>query len=694
MKNTLTLALIAGLIISASSALAGQKITAASLLGEMVDRDAMASLPAVPYTLRQASSYDRRSVSPDAPGWFANDDWSWFLRTDRSRGHEEHVMMDAEGPGAIVRFWMTFSGRDCGRGILRIYIDDLSRPAIEGSALDVLSGGLICGAPLSESVSSLTPYENRGHDLYYPILYAKRCVVTYESENVVAELDAPGRYGSECVYYNIGYRTYPAGTEVQSFAKAELRRNASLIASVNQQLRRGADKAQATRGSRLQRFGTELPAGEQLSLRLTGSRAITALSLMLDADDREQALRSTVMQLVFDGDTTLFCPVGDFFGTGYRNLHTHTWLTDVTDRRMLSLWVMPFRSSCELIIRNLGSQTVRLTKGELYSKPWRWTDRSMHFGANWTIHSRYLTGDGQGRTQPRDVSFTRLRGEGCYVGDAISLYDTDGGWWGEGDEKIYVDSDSFPSHFGTGTEDYFGYAWCRPEVFTGHPFIAQPCGDADLSEGYTSNSRYRSLDRIPFQSRLDFDMEIYHWSQSLITYASTSFWYLRPGGRCLSEPMPEGAREPVVKQRTDLIPCRLELSIEGENMLVTGRTGGRASSQGMADVGWSKNGQMWWTEAAPGDELLLRFDSPVAGTFRMVARLGMARDYSAFALSFNGRLLAERLDMYAPEVSACDVDFGPVELREGANELRVRILAPASGFSICMMGIDKLTFEL
>ena len=39
------------------------------------------------------------------------------------------------------------------------------------------------------------------------------------------------------------------------------------------------------------------------------------------------------------------------------------------------------------------------------------------------------------------------------------------GWWGEGDEKIYVDGEDFPSHFGTGTEDYYGYAWCRPEEF-------------------------------------------------------------------------------------------------------------------------------------------------------------------------------------------------------------------------------------
>jgi hypothetical protein len=32
-------------------------------------------------------------------------------------------------------------------------------------------------------------------------------------------------------------------------------------------------------------------------------------------------------------------------------------------------------------------------------------------------------------------------------------------WWGEGDEKIWVDGEAFPSIFGTGTEDYYAYSW-------------------------------------------------------------------------------------------------------------------------------------------------------------------------------------------------------------------------------------------
>ena len=70
-----------------------------------------------------------------------------------------------------------------------------------------------------------------------------------------------------------------------------------------------------------------------------------------------------------------------------------------------------------------------------------------------------------------------------YVGDCLTLFNTVYAWRGEGDEKIYVDGESFPSHFGTGTEDYYGYAWCRPERFTGHPFIAQPDGSGNFDPG-------------------------------------------------------------------------------------------------------------------------------------------------------------------------------------------------------------------
>jgi phage protein U len=46
------------------------------------------------------------------------------------------------------------------------------------------------------------------------------------------------------------------------------------------------------------------------------------------------------------------------------------------------------------------------------------------------------------------------KGRRVYVGDTLTIMNPEEQWWGEGDEKIWVDGEDFPSLFGTGTEDY------------------------------------------------------------------------------------------------------------------------------------------------------------------------------------------------------------------------------------------------
>ena len=103
-----------------------------------------------------------------------------------------------------------------------------------------------------------------------------------------------------------------------------------------------------------------------------------------------------------------------------------------------------------------------------------------------------------------------------------------GTWWGEGDEKIFVDKEAFPSTIGTGTEDYYGYSWGVGGTFQA-PFHSMPRGDANgnyTKPGHTTNSRVRSLDRIPFKSHLKFDMELLHWQKTAkLDYAVTTHWY-------------------------------------------------------------------------------------------------------------------------------------------------------------------------
>jgi hypothetical protein len=229
MKKRTKLTLSAAILVLAALTSCTQKstiptVSIESLLKEMTDRSERARFPEPAFTCKQFSSYDRATVAKGQPGWFGNDDRSMFIRVEKENGRREFVMMDTEGPGAVVRFWMTFSGYNSGRGTMRIYIDDYSKPVIEGSAFDILSGTAVTSAPLAASVSELSPYENRGHNLYFPIPYSKFCKITYESEHLYEDDPGAKREGTEAVYYNINYRTYTSPVNVISFSSLRKRK--------------------------------------------------------------------------------------------------------------------------------------------------------------------------------------------------------------------------------------------------------------------------------------------------------------------------------------------------------------------------------------------------------------------------------------------------------------------------------------
>ena len=192
------------------------EITTGSLLEEIINRELLSEFPDPEYKTKQFSSYDRTSVSPDEPGWFANEDRSQFIRIENNEGRREFVMFDAEGPGAIVRFWVTVANYQ-GDGILRIYIDENKKPELEGEVLFLISGGGIVDAPLASSVSESTEYDQRGHNLYLPVPYSRHCKITYESKGLTEE---PGGASGEAFYYNINYRTYAEQVSMVSFSNS------------------------------------------------------------------------------------------------------------------------------------------------------------------------------------------------------------------------------------------------------------------------------------------------------------------------------------------------------------------------------------------------------------------------------------------------------------------------------------------
>ncbi len=667
-------------------------VSVRTLLLDMVDRDELARYPTPEFTCKQFSSYDRSSTVKDGPNWYANGDANQFIRAEENEGRTEFVMMETDGPGAIVRFWMTFAGGNAGRGTLRIYIDDKQYPEIEGTAFDVLSGTTVAGGWLASSVSPLTPLEQRGHDLYYPIPYAKKCKVTYQCLETVGS-GAGATPLNETVYYNINYRTYKPGTSVISYSAGDRQKYKYLTANVQKRL----DERPRDTGTGHISLNCTLNPGDEQIFTISGGQAIRHIGMQISAGNNNQALRSTVLEIAFDGQRTVWVPVGDFFGIGYMQLATNMWnVSATTEGKMDSYWIMPFQNTCTITLHNYGTQQVDIEGSAGYSA-WTWDNRSMYFGADWHQLSRINTRIDPATDQPMehyDINFTTLHGKGVYMGDGITLYNGGNAWWGEGDEKIYVDGESFPSHFGTGTEDYYGYAWCHPNTFIDHPYIAQPIGSGNYVMGYTVNHRHRGLDGIPFTQQLVFDMEIWHWAECLMNYAPITFWYVQPGGGNDKELDIEGVQTKVAMSNKDFVVYpENTMAIEGEDMHSVDIESGQWERQ--SDFGhlWSAGLQLFWKHSSKNTKLKAKFESTIEGIHHLTAQFAIAPDYGTFNIRINDQLIAEGLNLYNATVATKQFDMGNVQLNKGTNTFEVEITEFAPNYNQGYFGVDLLLFS-
>ncbi len=300
-----------------------------------------------------------------------------------------------------------------------------------------------------------------------------------------------------------------------------------------------------------------------------GSGAIDTLSL--SAGSGIASTSGLTIQITFDNASTPYvnAKVGGFFGAGtslnagtLANAGT-TWMQSVgSDGSLSSLWVMPYSSSAKVVLRNTTNSPISVTlTGDII--PWTWSSQtSMYFHAYERIAGPILTSTNQ------TAKFLDVIGAGLYVGDSETSTSAQGpqdncyNWWGEGDELFYVDGTIAPNYRGTGTEDYFGYAYGHPKFFQS-PWVSQTSSAPQVGrtpnsfdyDGVTVLNRQRLLDGITFTKRLRFDFEIDDHDQtapcsgngtagpqpSELTIDHTAFFYALPGAIIQEDTISSGA---------------------------------------------------------------------------------------------------------------------------------------------------------
>jgi hypothetical protein len=749
------------LTLGLSCAHAADKVRLENLLPQMTDLKLLSEYPDPPYVTKQFSSYDRASVAPGSESWFANADRGFMLYDGtlkeetpyfktgpqegrpadghfaagtrvgiapthrRSGGYvwayatapdgrpqdgktpqgyianaalqmdpQGHVLAEMDGPGCVVRIWSA-NPKDAGK--VRIYLDSAEKPVIEAPLQALLGGKWKTAIDGKETIPFPDPLaceRSRGFNLYFPIAYARHCKIT---------IDRPD------IYYHVDYRTYPKGTEVETFGLEELAHRSQQLRHVVETLRAKNRVEFGDLGARSLVDGAtwtepkqSLEPGQVLQLSFDGSKAIERLGAQVvvgPATGDPEAWRGLLLTLNFDGAAhpQICCPLGDFFASSpgfnpYRSAPCNVG-TFGSNIQMWSWWWMPFEKSALLQVRNLGKKTVNVEL-QVLTEPQAWTDRSMHFHAKWRIETL--------KTRPfRDWTYCDLKGKGVFVGDMLSLVNPVRAWWGEGDEKIYVDGETFPSWFGTGSEDYYGYAWSDPKPFQ-HPYHNQTRCDGPGNRGWTSVNRFHILDNIPFEKAFRFDMEFWHWTPNIeVPYAATSYWYARPGAT-------DDFREPAPSVLRNLPPApppaqayRIKGALEGENLKIAEKSSDfDVSPQDMtpfADGNWSGGSHLWGRPSKAGEWVDLKLPGAAEGRYHVIAYLTKARDYGVVQFHLDGRALGHPIDCFHPDnvVATGPIDLGTADLREGNATLRIEVVGtnPKSDGLRYMWGLDCVVLK-
>ena len=352
---------------------------------------------------------------------------------------------------------------------------------------------------------------------FFPIAYAKGCKITVSKKPF---------------FFQYTFREYTEGTEIKTFELADLENNKSLIKEVGEQLLHPKNVNQGDKYT----ISATLSKKQEKSVDLPrGTAAIRTLKLKLgDYTSDPEVTRKVILKIDFDGKQTVWTPIGDFFGTGI-GLHPYQgWDHTVAKDGTLSCrWVMPYQKTAKISVLNLNDNPIKVEL-EAIIGDWQWDKQSLYFHAGW--RGQYPV-----PTRPRiDWNYVTLKGRGVFVGDALTTMNPFQDWWGEGDEKIWVDGEDFPSMFGTGTEDYYGYSWGgKATDFYEHPFHAQPrshiydqlnrkpqdkLGERNTA-GYNTELRNRALDVIPFSSSLQLDMEVWAKKECDMGYGVGVYWY-------------------------------------------------------------------------------------------------------------------------------------------------------------------------
>jgi hypothetical protein len=397
-----------------------------------------------------------------------------------------------------------------------------------------------------------------------------------------------------------------------------------------------------------------------------------------------------LLRMYWDGSArpAVEAPVGDFFANCFgRRSEVISLPVIVEDADSYnSFWPMPFQKSARIEIENQSDKPLSLL---YYNVDWIKKDKlpkdTPYFYAQY--RQEYPVEHG------KDYVVLETTGKGHYVGTVLAVRTRSPAWFGEGDEKIYIDGEAKPSIWGTGTEDYFLSAWGLKKTNTpcfGVPYFDQ----SGIVGGYTSAYRWHINDPIVFNTGIKVMLEHMgwispdenpnykstSWNEREDDYASVALWY-QTGTPTFA------ARAPHARERR--LPGLERVIAYARDFADAAHHGDGAAVRQQLDL-YGGQQLFYRPEQATGAWLEIPIEVKTKEPLRLLINATTAPDYGRYQASLDGVRLGRSMDFYSDKIVNQEfhlLDFWPAP---GTYTLRLECVGKSQQSSGYYCGIESV----
>ena len=275
------------------------------------------------------------------------------------------------------------------------------------------------------------------------------------------------------------------------------------------------------------------PGASLTLLDVKGPGVITHIWFTINSDD-QMHLKNLVLRAWWDGESSpsIEAPIGDFFGLMLGEYFTYqsALLAVAPVKALNSYFQMPFDSAARITLTNEGKvRTNNLYFAVDYTTVAALPPNLGRFHAQYRQSApckKSADTSGKNLSGADNYVFFEATGRGHFVGVTQGVLQNADGWFGEGDDMIFIDGEAQPVINGTGTEDYYNGAW----DFHGNAFANQRQGapfivDAERTGGRYCLYRWHTESFITFEKSIKVTIEHGHANDRADNFYSVGYWY-------------------------------------------------------------------------------------------------------------------------------------------------------------------------